>query len=232
MKKLIEQIKTNLKNKKREKVSPLFLLLVVVNTTAMLLSNIIACKVFSIGIGVLPCAVIIFPITYILSDVFSEVYGYEWSRKSAWISFTMNLFMVFVFKIAIILPSANGTDLSVLGSTPWQLFASLSAYMIGDLMNDKLFRKLKNKHGQNKFWLRAILSSLVGELSDSLIYIPLGMYLLPKLFLGFEFMTIEQILIAIPLQAIIKTSYEALIVPITTFIVKKIRKYELEEDED
>lgn len=211
---------------KSKKVSPLLLLLVVINTTAMLISNIIACKVFSIGIGVLPCAVIVFPITYILSDVFSEVYGYEWSRKSAWISFAMNLFMVLCFQIAINIPSANGVDLSVLGTTPWQLGASLTAYMIGDLMNDKLFKRLKNRDKEKKFWLRALLSSLVGELCDSLIYIPLGMYILPKLILGFEFMTIEQILIAIPLQAIIKTSYELLILPITTLLVKKIRKYE------
>ena len=59
----------------KKKVSPLFMLLVVINTVAMLISNIIACKVFSIGFAVLPCAVIVFPITYILSDVFSELYA-------------------------------------------------------------------------------------------------------------------------------------------------------------
>jgi uncharacterized integral membrane protein (TIGR00697 family) len=212
--------------KQKQKISTGLLLLIVINTTAMLISNVIACKVFSIGIGVLPCAVIVFPITYILSDVFSEVYGYKLSRMTAWISFAMNLFMVLCFQIAISIPSANGVDLSVLGSTPWQLGASLTAYMIGDLMNDKLFRRLKNKHKEKKFWLRALSSSLVGELCDSLIYIPLGMYILPKLILGFEFMTLEQILIAIPLQAIIKTSYELLILPVTTLLVKKIRKYE------
>ena len=227
MKKLIQKIKLKWSNRKKEKVSPLFLMLVVINTTAMLISNIIASKVFSIGIGVLPCAVIVFPLTYILSDVFSEVYGYEWSRKSAWISFFMNLFMVGIFQLAIMIPSANGVDLSVLGSTPWQLAASLTAYMVGDLMNDKVFRKLKKVHGEKKFWVRALCSSLVGELSDSLIYIPLGMFILPQLFLGFPFMTIEQILIAIPLQAIIKTLYESLIVPITSLIIKKIKKYEI-----
>ena len=78
----------------KTKMSPLFTILVVVNTVAMLVSNIIACKVFSVGIGVLPCAVIVFPITYILSDVFSEVYGYKWSRRTAWLAFAMNLFIV------------------------------------------------------------------------------------------------------------------------------------------
>lgn len=218
--------------KKLEKVSPLFLLLVVISTSIMLISNIIACKVFSIGFAVLPCAVIVFPITYILSDVFSEVYGYKWSRITAWIAFAMNILMVGIFAIAIYMPGVDpviGESMkNVLGTTPWALAASLTAFMVGDLMNDKVFRRFKERDGEKKFWLRAMISSLVGELCDSLIYIPLGMYLLPKLFLGFEFMSLGQILIAIPVQAGIKTLYECCIVPLTSIIVKHVRAYEKE----
>ena len=214
----------------KTKMSPLFILFVVINTVAMLISNIIACKVFSIGIGVLPCAVIVFPITYILSDVFSEVYGYEWSRRTAWLAFAMNLVMVGFFQLAIALPGVDPVTsesmANVLGTTPWALAASLTAYMVGDLMNDKVFRKLKHRDGEKKFWVRAIVSSLIGELCDSLIYIPLGMAILPKLFLGFQFMEWNQVLIAIPLQACIKTLYECCIVPLTYLVTKKTRKYE------
>ena len=217
--------------KSKKRVSPLFLILVVVNTVTMLISNIIASKVFSIGFAVLPCAVIVFPITYILSDVFSEVYGYKWSRITAWIAFSANLFMVLIFTLVNVIPGVDPvlseSMKSVLGTTPWALAASLTAYMIGDLMNDKVFRKLKEKHpGKDKVWFRAISSSLVGELCDSLIFIPLGMYLLPKLFLGFSFMSIQQILIAIPVQALCKTLYEACIVPVTTIVTKKAEAYE------
>lgn len=214
----------------KTKMSPLFILFVVVNTVAMLISNIIACKVFSVDIGVLPCAVIVFPITYILSDVFSEVYGYEWSRRTAWLAFAMNLVMVGFFQLAIALPGIDPVTsesmANVLGTTPWALAASLTAYMVGDLMNDKVFRKLKHRDGEKKFWLRAISSSLIGELCDSLIYIPLGMAILPKLFLGFQFMEWNQVLVAIPLQACIKTLYECCIVPLTYWVTKKARKYE------
>ena len=217
--------------KSKKRVSPLFLILVVVNTVTMLISNIIASKVFSIGFAVLPCAVIVFPITYILSDVFSEVYGYKWSRITAWIAFSANLFMVLIFTLVNVIPGVDPvlseSMKSVLGTTPWALAASLTAYMVGDLMNDKVFRKLKEKHpGKDKFWFRAVSSSLVGELCDSLIFIPLGMYLLPKLFLGFSFMSIQQILIAIPVQALCKTLYEACIVPVTTIVAKKAEAYE------
>lgn len=214
-----------------KKVSPLFLLLVVINTVTMLISNIIACKVFSIGFAVLPCAVIVFPITYILSDVFSEVYGYKWSRRTAWIAFGANLFMVLIFTLTNVIPGIDPTISesmkNVLGTTPWALAASLTAYMVGDLMNDKVFRKMKEKHGEKGFWYRAIISSFVGELCDSLIYIPLGMNLLPKLFLGFEFMSWKQILIAIPTQALCKTLYESCIVPVTAFVARKARAYEM-----
>lgn len=216
--------------RKIEKVSPLFMLLVVISTSVMLISNVIACKVFSIGFAVLPCAVIVFPVTYILSDVFSEVYGYTWSRRTAWIAFAMNILMVGIFAIAIKMPGvdpviADGMK-NVLGTTPWALAASLTAFMVGDLMNDKVFRKFKERDGEKRFWLRAMLSSLVGELCDSLIYIPLGMYALPKLFLGFEFMSLQQMLIAIPVQAGIKTLYECCIVPVTAIVVKKVKNYE------
>lgn len=214
------------------KMSPLFVVLVVLNTVAMLIANIIACKVFSIGFAVLPCAVIVFPITYILSDLFSEVYGYAWSRRTAWIAFIANLIMVGFFQIAIAIPGVDDVTSSsmsnILGTTPWALMASLLAYMIGDLMNDKVFRRLKARDGEKRFAVRAILSSLVGELCDSLIYIPLGMNILPKLFLGFEFMSWQQILIAIPTQAICKTLYESCIVPITAILARKLKKYESE----
>lgn len=219
-----------------KKVSPLFLLLVVINTVTMLISNIIACKVFSIGFAVLPCAVIVFPITYILSDVFSEVYGYKWSRLTAWIAFGANLFMVSIFAIANVIPGVDPETSAamqkVLGTTPWALAASLCAYMVGDLMNDKVFRKLKEKSGEKGFWYRAVISSLVGELCDSLIYIPLGMHLLPKLFLGFEFMTWKQVLIAIPTQAICKTLYETCIVPLTALVARKTKAYEIKNNAD
>lgn len=219
----------------KKKVSPLFMLLVVINTVAMLISNIIACKVFSIGFAVLPCAVIVFPITYILSDVFSEVYGYKWSRRTAWIAFGANLFMVLIFALANVIPGIDPTISegmkNVLGTTPWALAASLTAYMVGDLMNDKVFRKLKERNGDKGFWYRAIISSLVGELCDSLIYIPLGMNILPKLFLGFEFMSWKQILIAIPTQALCKTIYESCIVPLTAIVARKTKEYEFNLDE-
>lgn len=229
------KIKEKYENFKKEKISPLLLLLIVLNTVSLLIANIIACKTFNVfkfpnldWYVVLPCAVIIFPITYILSDVISEVYGYIWSRRASWISFAMNLLMVLVFEIAIIMPGE--TDLSVLHSTWFLLMASLIAYMIGDLMNDIVFKKMKQKDQNKKVIFRCILSSLVGEFCDSLIYIPLGMFILPRLILGFEFMSLLQVLVCIILQPIFKVLYEIAISPITLLICKKLKKTEEENN--
>ena len=133
------------------------MLLIVLNTVALLLANIIAVKVFNVfqipGLEwyvVLPAAVIIFPVIYIISDVVSEVYGYKWTRRLSWISFFMNLLMVIVFEITIILPGS--TDLSVLHSTWFLLASSLIAYMMGDFINDVIFAKMKKKHKDEKIF--------------------------------------------------------------------------------
>lgn len=216
---------------KGEKISPVLLILVVINTTAMLISNIIAAKTFPLFTipsaeltVVLPCAVIIFPITYIASDVFSEVYGYKWTRRTAWISFIMNLIMVAFFELAIVMPGE--TDLSVLHSTWFLLLASLIAYMVGDFMNDLVFVKMKKKHGEKGFIWRAALSSLVGEFCDSLIYIPLGMAILPKLILGFPFMTWAQVGLCVIIQPLFKVCYELIVSPITYGLSKKLKQIE------
>lgn len=231
---MFNKIKNRLEALKKEKVSPMLLILIVVNTVAMLISNIIAAKTFPLFTlqnldltVVLPCAVIIFPITYILSDVFSEVYGYKWTRRTAWISFLMNLVMVVFFEIAIVMPGA--TDLSVLHSTWFLLLASLVAYMFGDLMNDLVFVRMKKKQGEKGFVSRAVLSSLVGEFCDSLVYIPLGMAILPKMILGFSFMTWSQVALCVVIQPLFKVCYELLISPVTYRLSKKLKKAEKEE---
>lgn len=227
----MNKLKSKLDNIKKERLSVFLLLAIVLNTVSLLIANIIACKTFNVftipGIDIqvlLPCAVIIFPVSYILSDVISEVYGYKWSRRAAWISFIMNLLMVLMFEIAIVMPGE--TDLSVLHSTWFLLLSSLLAYMMGDFLNDVVFKKLKDKDKNKGFLKRAMLSSLVGEFTDSLIYIPLGMYLLPKLVLGFPFMSPLQMLICILIQPLLKVLYEIIISPLTYTLSNYLKKIE------
>ena len=210
---------------KSKKVSELQLILTVLFVSCLLISNVLTAKQVKLPFNItMTGAVIIFPITYILSDVFSEVYGYRWSRITSYIGFAMNLLMVIVFSIVIVSPAPDHWKNQeafqvVLGSTPRVLFASLVAYLVGDYVNDNVFRKMKEKHidDHKKFGLRAILSILVGELADSLIFLPIAFIgVLPLKVLAI--MTITQVLI--------KTGYELLMLPVTRIIVHKVSSYE------
>lgn len=208
----------------KKKISTIQAILTIVYVVSLLISNIITAKQVLLPFNItMTGAVFIFPITYILSDVFSEVYGYKWSRITCYLAFAMNLFMVIVFSLVIKTPSPSywtnqEAFQTVLGNTPRILFASLLAYVIGDFVNDKIFSKMKQKHKDMKgFGFRAILSSLFGELVDSMIFLPLA-------FLGQ--MPVQTLLVMTAMQVLIKTGYEVVILPVTTLVAKKLHKIE------
>lgn len=208
-----------------KKISKLQLILTVLFVSSLLISNVITSKQVLLPFNItMPGAIFLFPITYVLSDLFSEVYGYKWSRFTCYLAFAMNLLMVSVFALAIKTPSPSywmnqEAFEVVLGSTPRILFASLLAFLIGDYVNDRVFKVFKDKHKEDHkgFGFRAILSSLCGELSDSLIFIPIA-------FLGQ--MPIKTLFTMMIVQSLIKTAYEIIILPITRLIVVKVSKYE------
>ena len=210
---------------KKTKISFVQCVLTIIFVTAMLISNVITAKQVLLPFGItMTGAVFIFPITYILSDVFSEVYGYKWSRATCYFAFSMNLFMVIVFALVIKTPAPDywtnqEAFATVLGSTPRVMGASLLAYVIGDFVNDRIFRKMKERHADELkgFGLRAIVSSFFGELCDSLVFLPLA-------FIGQ--MPLKTLAIMTACQVLIKTAYEVVILPITTLVTKKVRRYE------
>lgn len=212
---------------KKERISFLQVCLTIVFVTAMLISNVITAKQVLLPGGItMTGAVFIFPITYILSDVFSEVYGYKWSRVTCYFAFSMNLFMVIVFSLVIQTPAPSywtnqEAFATVLGSTPRVMGASLLAYVIGDFVNDRVFRKMKEKHSNELkgFGWRAIISSFFGELCDSLVFLPIA-------FLGQ--MPLKTLATMTVCQVLIKTGYEIIILPLTTLVAKKASAYEKE----
>ena len=191
----------------------------------MVVSNIITAKQVQLPFNiVMTGGIMVFPMTYVLSDVFSECYGYRWSRITCYLAFAMNLLSVVIFTIAINTPAPSFWDgqtafQTVLGNTPRILCASLMAYIIGDLMNDKVFRAMKSKHQHEMkgFGTRAIVSSLVGEIFDSLIFFPIA-------FLGQ--MPIESLIQMGVLEVAIKVGYEVVILPLTTQVAKSVNRYE------
>jgi uncharacterized integral membrane protein (TIGR00697 family) len=206
--------------------SAVFVFMTALFVAAILVSNILATKqvIFFSWINT-NAGYIVFPITYILSDVFSEVYGYRVSRRVSWLSFSMNLFMVITFQIALILPYPSWwhnqeATAAVLGSTPRILVASLAAFQFGNWFNDILFQKLRAKQGEKRFWFRALSSSVLGEAVDSTLFFTVA-------FIGsVPLITIPNMVL---LGVVTKVLYEIVLLPITMLIVKAIRAYEGKE---
>ena len=189
---------------KKNKYSEPFLYMSIIFVCCLLLSNILASKILSVGpYFSITAGALVFPISYIINDIFAEVYGYEKTKKIIIFGFLMNLFMTLIITLAIILPSPSYYENSkafatILGSTPRNFIASLLAYLIGSLINAKVMVLMKaNK--SNKFGVRAIISTILGELSDSCIFVTVAF--LFKL-------TLSQLIIMILTQVVLKTLYE------------------------
>lgn len=207
---------------KKNKYSEPFLYMSIIFVCCLLLSNILASKILSVGpYFSITAGALVFPISYIINDIFAEVYGYEKTKKIIIFGFLMNLFMTLIITLAIILPSPSYYENSkafatILGSTPRNFIASLLAYLIGSLINAKVMVLMKaNK--SNKFGVRAIISTILGELSDSCIFVTVAF--LFKL-------TLSQLIIMILTQVVLKTLYEILCLPITIKVIDKVKSYE------
>lgn len=149
---------------------------------ATLMANVLSTLVqpCSIGAFTLSGGFIVFPLVYVLSDVFSEVYGYGPSRRIAWISMAANLLMSLVFiGMYLLLGGEKAAGIEQLAKSSWIIvIASLMAGQLGDWANDVVFTLIKqNRWIETPFLFRALASSAVGETVDSLVFVFGGLVL-------------------------------------------------------
>lgn len=206
----------------KNSVSVLFMLAGILFATCLLISNILATKILMIGPWSAPAGVLIFPVAYILNDVITEVWGFTKARLIIWTGFAVNLLAVVFFSMGIAIPGApfwqnQEAFATVLGSTPRIVVASLSAYLIGSFLNAFVMSRLKVATQGKGFSVRAILSTLAGESADSVIFISIA----------FAGVFPAGVLITMVFtQALIKTAYEILILPVTVQVVNWVKRVE------
>lgn len=206
----------------KTKITPLFFIIGVSFVTCLLISNIISGKLFNAFGFTLTSAVIIFPITYILGDIITEIYGFKLSRLILWTGFGCNIFMAIVFSIVVKLPYPafwNGQQSysMVLNSTPRIVLASLVAYFLGTYLNSVVLSKLKVITNGKWLWTRTIGSTVVGEGVDSFCFITI-------VFWGqVTFGVLVQMIL---LQYIWKVVYEIVLTPLTYVIIGWLKKKE------
>lgn len=205
-------------------ITGLLLVLTCVFVALLITSNIIAIKIIEVWGYILPAAIILFPITYILGDVLTEVYGLAIARRIIWLGFLCNAVAVLGFYIGGLLPAAAfwGADKAeayntVLGYTPRLLFASFAGYLVGELSNSAVLSRLKLATGGRWLWLRTIGSTIIGQGGDSVIFIVIA-------FVG----TVGDgdLMKMVLTQWVVKVLYEIIATPATYALVGYLKKRE------
>ena len=222
----------------KKRVSVLFMLFGTLFCVCLITANVLETKQLSFGPINLTAGIIVFPVSYIINDVVCEVWGYGRTRMLIWMGFAMNFFFVIMGAIADWIPGApywHGQEgfHTVFGLAPRIAAASFIAFIAGSFMNAYVMSKMKLSSQQNRgaqdggaqnfarsFSARAVLSTVFGEVTDSIIFFPLALggvipwEEMPSLMLS---------------QVALKTLYEIIVLPVTIRVVEFTKRHDNED---
>ena len=166
-----------------------------------------------------------FPISYIVNDVVSEVWGFRRAKILIWMAFGLNFFFVILGWLIDLIPGvawwqetpAGIGFHAIFGIAPRIVLASFLAFLVGSFLNAFVISKMKVRNNGEHFTVRAVLSTLLGEFCDSIIFFPVAL-------LGI--VPIDQMPSFVLWQVCLKTAYEIIILPVTVKVVKWVKKVE------
>ncbi|MDP4575962.1 queuosine precursor transporter [Qipengyuania sp. G39] len=198
--------------------------------TILLLSNLIGASKPSyvvlpvIGEWSFGAGVLFFPVSYIMGDILTEVYGYARARRVIWTGFAALLFMAFMAWVVVKLPAAEGWPGQeayefVFGNSWRIVLASIVAFWVGEFANSLVMAKMKIWTEGRALWTRTIGSTVVGQGLDSLIFYPLAFWGLA----GWPVELLWQVALS---QWLIKTLWEALLTPFTYVAINLLKRAE------
>lgn len=197
-------------------------LLVHAFVVVLIISNLVAPKITKLGPLTLSGAQLLFPITYIFGDIFTEVYGYAGSRRAIWVGFFASALLAVTGMAVVALPPAPGwTDqqafATVFNFVPRLVVASLIAYWAGEFANSFVMSRMKLLTSGRFLWMRTIGSTVVGQAVDTVIVIFL-------VFGGSQ--PIQTLLNLIASGYFGKVLYEAVATPVTYLVVNALKRAE------
>ena len=196
----------------------------------LLLSNVLgAGKVARValpGIGDWPfgAGILFFPVSYIIGDVLTEVYGYAHARRVIWVGFAATVFMAAMAWVVVALPPApdwgnQAAYEAVFGQVPRIVFASMCAFWAGEFVNSYVLARMKVLTEGRHLWMRTIGSTIAGQGVDSLIFYPLA-------FLGEEGWTTALVVTVLFTQWALKVGWEVVLTPVTYAVVGFLKRRE------
>jgi queuosine precursor transporter len=189
---------------------------------SLLISNIVATKLVSIGPFIFTGGILIFPITYIFGDVFTELYGFAHSRKIIWTGFfSLIALSVALWIVGVLPPAASWQNQEaysrILGIVPRVAIASIIGYLAGEFANSYCLIQLKILTKGKYLWVRTIGSTLVGEFIDTILFVCIC-------FAGITPWTV--LAIAALSSYVFKVAYEVLATPLTYKVISFLKQRE------
>jgi len=187
-----------------------------------IVSGVTAGKLIDITGFVLPASAIIFPLAYIFGDILTEVYGFRRSRRVIWIGFGCSVAGSVVFGVVAELPSPGWFEGApaykvVLGQIPLIAVAGWLAFFLGEMSNSVVLSILKTLTKGRGLWLRAVVSTIVGELIDTAIFLSIAFH---------ATFTTPQLIKTIFTLYLWKVAVEVLFLPVTYFICRQLKRAE------
>lgn len=191
----------------------------------LVISNTIGGRLFDLGPFTLSAATFLFPLSFLLGDVMTEVYGYAVNRKVVWTGLAAIVIMTFFYQLVVWIPASAATAypeayVQIFSQTPRFVIASIIAYLAGEFMNSYVVAKMKVKQAGKGMGLRFVASTAAGQFFDSVIFITIA-------FAGT--MPITDMLKIMGSIWLFKVLWEVVALPITIPLVKRIKRYESED---
>lgn len=200
----------------------LFAILTALSATVLIVSNLASTKMFDFfGTGLVwDGGAILFPVSYILGDIIAELYGFKCAKKVIWTAFAMNLIAVVALFIVQLLPPGPGWGNqaayeTIIGFMPRIVAGSLIAFVTGQILNAYVFVKIKEITKGKRLWQRAIGSSLVGDLVDTVIFTTIA-------FIGT--ISTPQFVGLLVIAYVSKIVGETVLLPVTYGVIKLCKK--------
>ena len=214
-----------MQQKNDQRISVLFMFYSILFCVCLITANVLETKQISLGPANMTAGLIVFPESYIINDVVCEVWGYGRTRLLIWLGFAMNFLFVIFGAIADRIPGApywHGQEgfHQIFGLAPRIAGASFLAFVCGSFMNAYVMSRMKLSSAGKNFSSRAVLSTVFGELTDSIIFFPLALGgVIPW----------EEMPSLIITQVTLKTLYEILVLPVTIRVVKFTKAHDQED---
>ena len=202
--------------------SSLYPIILAIFCSVLLISNIGATKLIEFGPLITDGGVFLFPLTYLIGDILSEVYGWKAARRAIILGFAMAILAAVTFYLVQLSPPAAGYENqaafeAVLGFVPRIVLASICGFLVGQLLNAYVLVKIKERTKEKYLWARLIGSTVVGEFADTFVFCSVAFY---GIITGAEF--VNYVIVGY----LYKTLLEIVLLPITYPVIRAIKRRE------